>query len=113
MIESHRDPTQRVGCRTAAHTANLHILIQQLVLRSAKSAITLFSGLEELREKIGISTTASFEILSALMRVSEEVRAFKQSTVSPFYRKNTGKNNLRTIGKRPANTELAERFVRL
>lgn len=114
MIESHCNPDAAWSDAAQQLTpANLHVLLQQLVLRSREVSDIVEQGLEELREKIGILDDRLFEILTARMRVSEDVGAFKQEHNITILQEEHWKKMISGRLEKAGEYGLAERFVRL
>lgn len=114
IIEAHRDPDQAWSDPAQQLTpANLQVLIRQLVLRSREVTGAAQSGLEELREKIGVLDDRLFEILSARMKVSEDVGTFKRDHNITILQEEHWKKMIASRLERSGEYGLAERFVRL
>jgi chorismate mutase len=114
MIETHRDPDAAWSDAAQQLTpANLRTLIQQLVLRSSVVSDSAQEGLEELREKIGILDDRLFEILTARMRLSEEVGAFKEQHNITILQEEHWKKMISGRLEKAGEYGLAKRFVRL
>lgn len=114
MIESHRDPDSAWSDSAQQLTpANLHILMQQLVLRSREVSDAAQVGLEELREKIGVLDDRLFELLTARMHLSEEVGVFKREHNITILQEEHWKRMISSRLEKAAEYGLAERFVRL
>jgi chorismate mutase len=114
MIESHRDPDAAWSDAAQQLTPdNLHMLVQQLVLRSKEVSDTALGGLEELREKISILDDRLFEILTARMRLSEDVGAFKREHNITILQEEHWKKMIAGRLEKAGEYGLAERFVRL
>lgn len=80
MIETH--PTPDLAWSDAAQQvtpAGLNELLSKLILRSKNIGDTNSTELDELRMKIGILDDRLFEILSARMKVSEELGIYKRT----------------------------------
>jgi len=114
MIESHNNPDEAWSDAAQQLTpANLRVLLDQLVLRSREVSDSALLGLEELREKIGILDDRLFEILTARMRLSEEVGAFKQGHNITILQEDHWRKMIASRLDKSGEYGLAERFVRL
>jgi chorismate mutase len=114
MIESHRDPDAAWSDAAQQLTpANLPVLIRQLVLRSKEVSDNALGGLEELREKISILDDRLFEILTARMRLSEDVGEFKREHNITILQEEHWKKMIAARLEKAGEYGLAERFVRL
>lgn len=114
MIESHRDPDAAWSDAAQQLTPdNLHVLLQQLVLRSKEVSDNALGGLEELREKISILDDRLFEILTARMRLSEDVGEFKREHNITILQEEHWKKMIAARLEKAGEYGLAERFVRL
>jgi chorismate mutase len=79
MIETHPCPDEAWSDAAQQVTPeDLKKLLDKLILRSNKIGDSLWSEMETFRTKIGILDDRLFEILSARMKVSEELGIFKR-----------------------------------
>lgn len=114
MIESHRSPHEAWSDAAQQLTpAALKDLIGELILRSREVSGTVQQGLEELREKIAVLDDRLFELLTARMRLSEEVGAFKQQHNITILQEEHWRKLLAGRLEKANEYGLAERFVTL
>ncbi|HLP55572.1 MAG TPA: chorismate mutase [Fluviicola sp.] len=114
MIESHRNPDEAWSDAAQQLTpANLDLLIKALVLRSREVSDNALGELEELREKISVLDDRLFEILTARMRLSEDVGAFKREHNITILQEEHWRKMIAGRLEKAGEYGLAERFVSL
>lgn len=80
MIETHPDPDNAWSDAAQQVTsAGLGSILNQLVLRSQNIETDILSELEKMRLQTGLLDDRIFELLSARMKISEEVGNFKRA----------------------------------
>lgn len=113
MIETHPDPDNAWSDAQQQITpVILKELLEQLVLRSPSINSNFEQQLLEMREKIGILDDRLFELLSARMKISEEVGNFKREQQITILQQ---EHWAKVIAKRLETSEefeLTEQFVR-
>lgn len=113
MIETHPDPDNAWSDSQQQITAfALKDLLQNLVLRSSSVHSTKEEILVELREKIAILDDRLFDLLSARMKISEELGSFKRENNITILQQD---HWIKMIGKRLESKDeyqLTEKFIR-
>jgi chorismate mutase len=113
MIETHPDPDNAWSDAQQQVTPNgLLDLLNKLIMRSSSVGSNFEVQLKEMREKITILDDRLFDILSARMKLSEEIGVFKrENSIMIFQQEHWAK----LIAKRLESAEeyeLTELFVR-
>lgn len=113
MIETHPDPDNAWSDAQQQITPTvLKELLQQLVLRSPSIHSNFEQQLLEMREKIGILDDRLFDILSARMKISQEVGNFKRENQITILQQEHWAKVIAKRLKTSEEFELNEQFVR-
>lgn len=113
MIETHPDPDHAWSDAAQQVTPEaLKTLLSKLILRSREIGGSLTSELEQLRDKIGILDDRLFEILSARMKVSEELGIFKRQNNITILQEEHWKKLLLARLEKADEMYLTPKFVR-
>lgn len=113
MIETHPNPDQAWSDAAQQITPTaLKELISKLILRSGQIGDSLSSELEEMRMKIGILDDRLFEILSARMKISEELGIFKRQNNITIFQEEHWKKIIIARLEKAEEMYLTPKFVR-
>jgi chorismate mutase len=113
MIETHPNPDEAWSDAAQQITpAVLKILIDKLILRSNQIGDSLWSEMEGFRTKINILDDRLFEILSARMKVSEELGIFKRQNNITILQENHWKKIIASRLEKVEEMYLTPKFVR-
>jgi len=113
MIEAHPNPDNAWSDAAQQVTPEaLKALLSKLVLRSREIGDSLTSGLEEMRMKIGILDDRLFEILSARMKISEELGIFKRQHNVTILQEEHWKKLLAARLEKAGEMYLTPKFIR-
>ena len=113
MIETHPDPDHAWSDAAQQVTPEaLKHLLSKLVLRSREIGDSLTSELEEMRTKIGILDDRLFEILSARMKISEELGIFKRQNNITILQEEHWKKLLVARLEKAGEMYLTPKFIR-
>ena len=114
MIETHPQPEKAWSDAEQQLTpADLKILLSKLVLRSKSVHSDSLDCLTEFREKITILDDRLFDILSARMRISEELGVFKKEQNITVLQQEHWAKALRHRLLNAKDLDLDDEFVRL
>jgi chorismate mutase len=113
MIETHPNPDEAWSDAAQQITpAVLKNLIDKLILRSNQIGDSLWSEMEDFRAKINILDDRLFEILSARMKVSEELGIFKRQNNITILQENHWKKIIASRLEKVEEMYLTPKFVR-
>lgn len=113
MIESHPEPDLAWSDAAQQVTPEaLKTLLSKLVMRSREIGDSLASELEEMRTKIGILDDRLFEILSARMKISEELGIFKRKNNITILQEEHWKKLMAARLEKAGEMYLTPKFVR-
>lgn len=113
MIETHPDPDNAWSDAAQQVTPEgLKLLLSRLILRSREIGDSLTSELEQMRDKIGILDDRLFEILSARMKISEELGIFKRQNNITILQEEHWKKLLAARLEKADEMYLTAKFVR-
>jgi len=113
IIESHINPDEAWSDAAQQLTPeNLGMMLDKLIIRSKEINESLRSGLDILREKIGVLDDRLFELLTARMMLSEEVGIFKRENNIKILQEEHWKNIINSRLSKSEEYKLNERFIR-
>ncbi len=113
MIEVHPNPEHALSDANQQITpVELAQLIENLVIRSHEVSPTIEDNLKEMRDKIAILDDRIFELLSARMKMSSEVGAFKREHHVTIFQQEHWKQMLLKRLDMLDELDLSDSFVR-
>lgn len=113
MIETHPDPDNAWSDSSQQVTPmKLKQLLNQLVLRSNENQFNIEGKLIEMREKIGILDERLFDLLSARMKISEEVGNYKRENGMTILQQEHWEKVIRKRLNSSEEYNLTEQFIR-
>lgn len=113
MIETHPDPDNAWSDKAQQLTPfALKMLLEALIIRSKVVSEPMKAGLEELREKIETLDDRLFELLTARMRLSEEVGLFKKENNITILQEHHWMKIIQQRMTKSEDYQLTDRFIR-
>lgn len=113
MIETHPDPDNAWSDKAQQLTPfALKMLLEALIIRSKVISEPMKAGLEELREKIETLDDRLFELLTARMRLSEEVGLFKKENNITILQEHHWMKIIQQRMTKSEDYQLTDRFIR-